>query len=302
VFRVGLGKVGLSTDSRDTVMAWHSRFTGFEMGAGMSTSQPTMPDFGIPSPARMYDYYLGGKDHFPADREAAERVIAAYPQARTLALANRRFLERAVKFLAGTGIRQFIDLGTGLPTSPNVHEVAQGIQQDARVAYVDNDPVVTVHGRALCGQDDGVTVIDGDIRQPEAVLTNSQLTDRIDLSQPVALLCVAVLHFITEDEQPRKIVAELQRQMAPGSYLVISHMATDGADKTIIDEITDAYLGATSPVVPRAGSAIRDLFTELDLAEPGLTDVARWRCTTPAKTGQIRVLGGVGRKRLRTRP
>ncbi|TVY99680.1 SAM-dependent methyltransferase [Trebonia kvetii] len=302
MFRVGLGKAGLFTDSRDMVMAWHSRFTGFEMGAGMSRSQPTMPDFGVPSPARMYDYYLGGKDHFPADREAAERVIAAYPQARTLALANRRFLERAVKFLAGKGIRQFIDLGTGLPTSPNVHEVAQGIQQDARVVYVDNDPVVTVHGRALCGQDDGVTVIDGDIRQPEAVFTNSQLTDRIDLSQPVALLCVAVLHFITEDEQPRKIVAALQRQMVPGSYLVISHVATDGADKTIIDEITDAYLGATSPVVPRAGSAIRDLFNELDLAAPGLTDVARWRCTTPAKTGQIRVLGGVGRKRLRTRP
>jgi O-methyltransferase involved in polyketide biosynthesis len=278
----------------------HSRFVGFEMGAGMSTSQSAMPDFRVPSPARMYDYYLGGKDHFPADREAAERVIAAYPQARTLALANRRFLERAVKFLSGQGIRQFIDLGTGLPTSPNVHEVAQGIQQDARVAYVDNDPVVTVHGQALCGKDDGVTVIDGDLRQPEAVFTNPELTDRIDLSQPVALLCVAVLHFITEDEEPRKIVAALQRQMVPGSYLVISHVATDGADKSTIDEITDAYMEATSPAVPRTEGAIRDLFTGLDLAEPGLTDVARWRCTRPAETGQIRVLGGVGRKRPST--
>jgi hypothetical protein len=248
----------------------------------------------------MYDYYLGGKDHFPADREAAERVIAAYPQVRTLALANRRFLERAVTFLSGQGIRQFIDLGTGLPTSPNVHEVAQGTQQDARVAYVDNDPVVTVHGRALCGNDDGVTVIDGDIRQPEAIFTNPELTNRIDLSQPVALLCVAVLHFITEDEEPRKIVAALQRQMVPGSYLVISHVVTDGADKSTIDEITDAYIMATSPAVPRTESAIRDLFTGLDLAEPGLTDVARWRCTSPAETGQIRILGGVGRKRPST--
>jgi O-methyltransferase involved in polyketide biosynthesis len=244
----------------------------------------------------MYDYYLGGKDHFPADRRAAERVIAAYPQARTLALANRRFLERAVKFLSGQGIRQFIDLGSGLPTAPNVHEVAQRIQQDARVAYVDNDPVVTVHGRALCGTDDGVTVINGDIRQPAAIFANPELTDRIDLSQPIALLCVAVLHFITEDEGPRKIVAALQRQMVPGSYLVISHGATDGADKNTIDKITNAYMEATSPAVPRTESAIRDLFTGLDLAEPGLTDVARWRYTRPAETGQIRVLGGVGRK------
>jgi hypothetical protein len=244
----------------------------------------------------MYDYYLGGKDHFPADREAAERVIAAFPQARALARANRQFLERAVKFLSGQGIRQFIDLGTGLPTSPNVHEVAQEIQQDARVAYVDNDPVVTVHSRALCGKDIGVTVIDGDIRQPEAVLTNPELTGGIDLSQPVALLCVAVLHFITEDEEPQKIVAALRRRIVPGSYLVISHAATDGADKNTIDKITDAYMEATSPAVLRTESAIRDLFTGLDLVEPGLTDVARWRCTEPAATGQIRVLGGVGRK------
>jgi hypothetical protein len=245
----------------------------------------------------MYDYYLGGKDHFPADRKAAERVIAAYPQARALALANRRFLERAVEFLSGQGIRQFIDLGTGLPTSPNVHEVAQRIQHDARVVYVDNDPIVTVHGQAMCGKDDGVTVIDGDIRQPEAVFSNPELTGTIDLSRPVALLCVAVLHFITEEEDPRKIVAALLRQMVPGSYLVISHVVTDGADKRTIDEITDAYMEATSPMVPRYKSAIRDLFTGLDLAEPGLTDVARWRSTRPAATGQIRVLGGVGRKR-----
>ena len=270
------------------------------MGAGMNMSRSAIPDFEVPNPARMYDYYLGGKDNFPADRKAAERVIAAYPQARTLALMNRRFLERAVTFLSGQGIRQFIDLGTGMPTSPNVHEVAQAIQQDTRVAYVDNDPVVTVHGRALCGKDAGVTVIDGDIRQPGAVFTNPELTDRIDLSQPVALLCVAVLHFITEDEEPRKIVAEFQRQMVPGSYLVISHAVTDGADKSTIDEITDAYMDATSPAVLRTESAIRELFTGLDLAEPGLTDVARWRCTKPADTGQIRVLGGVGRKRPST--
>lgn len=262
----------------------------------MRTVELAKLDFGIPNPARMYDYYLGGKDHFPADREAAERVIAAYPQARTLALENRRFLERAVEFLAGQGIRQFVDLGTGLPTSPNVHEVAQRVQPDARVAYVDNDPVVTVHSRALCGGDDGVTVIDGDIRQPQAILTNPELTDLINLSEPVAFLCVAVLHFITEDANPREIVAALRWRMAPGSYLVISHIATDGADRRVIDEITDAYEGATAPVVPRTESAIRDLFTGLDLAKPGLTDVARWRSAMPSDTGNIRILGGAGKK------
>ena len=201
-----------------------------------------------------------------------------------------------MEFLAGQGIRQFVDLGTGLPTSPNVHEVAQRIQPDARVAYVDNDPVVTVHSRALCGGDDGVTVIEGDIRRPQAILANPELTDLVDLSKPVAFLCVAVLHFITEDENPHEIVAALRWRMAPGSYLVISHVATDSADRRVVGEITDAYKGATTPAVPRTENAIRDLFTGLDLAEPGLTDVARWRCAMPIDTGNIRILGGTGRK------
>jgi hypothetical protein len=246
----------------------------------------------------MYDYYLGGKDHFPADRKAAEKVIASYPRTRALALENRRFLERAVEFLASQGIRQFVDLGTGLPTWPNVHEVAQSIQSDARVAYVDNDPVVAVHGRVLCDGEDKITMIDGDIRQPQAILADPELTNLIDLSEPVAFLCVAVLHFITEDENPREIAAELRRQMAPGSYLVISHAATDGADKRVVRQITDVYAGATAPAVPRAESAIRDLFTGLDLAEPGLTDVAQWRCALPSDTGNIRILGGAGMKPL----
>jgi hypothetical protein len=142
-------------------------------------------------------------------------------------------------------------------------------------------------------------VIDGDIRRPQAILTNPELTDLIDLSEPVAFLCVAVLHFITEDEDPREIVAALRRRMAPGSYLVISHVTTDDADRHVVGEIMDAYEEATSPAVPRTESAIRDLFTGLDLAEPGLTDVARWRCAMPGGTGSIRILGGAGRKPIR---
>jgi O-methyltransferase involved in polyketide biosynthesis len=262
----------------------------------MKTDVPAMLDFGIPSPARMYDYFLGGKDNFPADREAAEKVIAAYPPTRALALENRRFLERVVEYLASQGIRQFVDLGAGLPTVPNVHEVAQGIQPDARVAYVDNDPVVVVHSRALCYAENGVAVINGDIRRPQAILADPELTDLIDLSEPVAFLCVAVLHFVAEDENPGEIVAALRAQMAPGSYLVISHVATDGVDRRVAGQVTDVYARSTAPAVPRAESAIRDLFTGLDLVEPGLTDVARWRRLVSGDTGNVRILGGAGRK------
>jgi hypothetical protein len=243
----------------------------------------------------MYDYFLGGKDHFPADRAAAERVIAAYPRVRSLAMENRRFLERAVQFVAGQGIRQFVDLGTGLPTSPNVHEVAQGIHPGARVVYVDNDPVVTVHSRVLCDGAERVAVIDGDIRRPEAILASAELTDLIDLSKPVAFLCVAVLHFITEDEDPGKILAALRRRMAAGSYLIISHATSDGADRHVFGQVMDAYEGAVAPPVYRTEAAIRDMFSGLELAEPGVTDVARWHSAVPGQAGKVRVLGGVGR-------
>jgi hypothetical protein len=255
-----------------------------------------VPDFSIPNPARIYDYLLGGKDNFPADREAAERVIAAYPETRVLARANRRFLTRAVWFLADQGIRQYIDLGTGLPTPPNVHQVARQVRPDARVVYVDNDPVVTCHSRDLCTNDDGVTAIDGDIRDPQAILADPELRALIDLSKPVAILCVSVLHFIRDDESPREIVAALRWRMAPGSYLVISHAATDGADKRVLAEIRDVYEEATAPAVPRTAADIAGFFAGLNLIEPGLVHVSRWRPAERARATKIRILGGVGRK------
>lgn len=262
----------------------------------MRAAERALPDFEVPNPARMYDYYLGGKDNFAADREAAEKVIAAYPATRALAVENRRFLERAVEFLAVQGIRQFVDLGSGLPASPNVHEVARKVRPDARVVYVDNDPVVTVHFRAECDGYSELAVVDGDIRSPQEILTDRRLTSLVDLTEPVAFLCVAVLHFITEAENPREIVAALRWRMAPGSYLVMSHAAADGADHRVVGEITGVYQGATAPAVPRTEDAIRAFFTGLDLAEPGLTDVSRWRREPSGDTGDIRILGGVGRK------
>ncbi len=261
----------------------------------MNRDQWGVPDFGVPSPARIYDCLLGGKDHFAVDREAAERVIAAYPQARTLARANRRFLVRAVWYLADHGIRQYIDLGSGLPASPNVHEVARQVRADARVVYVDNDPMVAAHGRALCAGE-GVAFVEGDIRYPHDILTDPRLTDLIDFSAPVAFLCVAALHFIRDEDKPRDIVTALRRRMAAGSYLVISHAATDDASKDVLSAIADVYQETTSPAVPRTAGDIETFFTGLDLVEPGLVDVSRWRSNAQAKETRKHLLAGVARK------
>lgn len=260
------------------------------------SGEGAVPDFSVPNPSRMYDYLLGGKDNFRADREAANRIIAAYPEARALARANRRFLTRAVWFLAEHGISQYIDLGAGLPTSPNVHQVARRVRPDTRVVYVDNDPVVTCHGRALCATNDGVAVIDGDLRDPRSILADPELTAVIDFAEPVAILCVAVLHFIRDEENPSEIAAVLRGQMATGSYLVISHAATDGADERVLAEIGEAYQDATAPAVPRTVTRISELFTGLDLAEPGLVDVSQWRPHVRSRATKIRILAGIGRK------
>ena len=255
-----------------------------------------LPDFSIPSPARMYDYWLGGKDNFPADREAARQVIAAYPDVRRLARANRRFLTRAVWFMAAHRIRQYIDLGTGIPTSPNVHEIARQAIPDARIVYVDNDPVVTSHSHALRATNDGVIAIHGDIRRPQDILTRPELTALIDFTKPVGILFISVLHFISPDEDLGGIVAAFRWRMAPGSYLAISHATTDGADPGVLAEIAQVYKEATAPAVPRPAVQIRELFTGLDLVEPGLVDVSQWRPDIRARPTKLRILGGVGRR------
>ncbi len=244
----------------------------------------------------MYDYYLGGKNNFPADREAAENVIAAFPGIRRLARANRGFLVRAVWFLAEHGIRQFIDLGAGIPTTPNVHEVARQVIPDARVVYVDNDPVVTRHSQALRATHDGVAAIRGDIRQPQGILADPDLLKVIDFARPVAVLFIAVLHFIRPDEDPDAIMAAFRWRMASGSYLAISHAAADGADPDVVARIADVYEDATAPAILRREDEIRGLFTGLELVEPGLVDVSQWRPEQRTRPTRIRILAGVGQK------
>ncbi|SRR5712691_11688131 len=257
----------------------------------------TTPDFTVPSAARIYDYLLDGKDHFAADREAARRLFAAFPEAPLLARANRRFLTRAVWYLAEHGIRQYIDLGSGLPTiSLNVHEIARQVRPDARVVYVDNDPVAATHGRAMCDFGDDIAFIEADIRGPQEILTDPQLTRLIDFSAPVGILGVSLLHFVPDEDNPREIMTAFRWRMASDSYLVLSHVTSDGSDAQVLGDVTDVYKESGTPAVPRTAADIEGFFTGLDLVEPGLIDVTQWRSDMQEKPNKIRLLAGVGRK------
>lgn len=254
-----------------------------------------MPDFTTPSAARMYDYFLGGKTHFQADREAADRVLVSCPEARRLALANRRFLTRAVWHLADHGVRQYIDLGSGLPTSPNVHEVARQVRPDARVVYVDSDPVAASHGRVLCDADDGLAFVEADIRDPQSILEDRQFARMIDFAIPVAVLAVSVLHFLPDEDHPQQILEAFRARMTVGSYVVISHATSEGADSQALAEIAAAYKESATPAVPRTSAAISALFAGFDLVDPGLVDMYRWRSDMPEESDGVRFLAGAGR-------
>ncbi|GAA0351620.1 SAM-dependent methyltransferase [Actinoallomurus spadix] len=251
---------------------------------------PDVIDVHTPSPARMYDYWLGGKDNFAADREAAEKVIAAHPEQRELVRANRAFLVRAVRHLAEQGIDQFLDLGTGIPTSPNVHEVAREIRPAARVVYVDNDPIVFAHNQAFRVTDDRVATVQADIRRPHEVLGDPALKRLIDFDRPVALLAVAVLHFVPEGEE---VITTLKEVMAPGSFLALSTGTSEGLTPEQRERIENAYAKASAPAVIRSRAEIERLFTGFDLVDPGLVHVAKWRADGPETKG--RLLAGVGR-------
>lgn len=202
---------------------------------------PEGVDVTRPSIARIYDYLLFGKDNFAADRAAAEKLMQSRLDPRRLALANRAFLRRAVRFAAQQGISQFLDMGSGLPTSPSVHEVARDVTPGARVVYVDHDPIVVAHNDALLATRDGVITVRADVRDPEAVLGHPALTGCIDFGLPVAVLLLSVLHFIGPDEDAPGIVARFRERMAPGSYLLVSIGTSDGADPEMLAEATTTY-------------------------------------------------------------
>ncbi|MEU6713796.1 SAM-dependent methyltransferase [Nonomuraea sp. NPDC046802] len=257
--------------------------------------RPFEPD--VPNVARMYDYWLGGKDNLAADREAAEEALRRNPDAALCARANRAFLGRAVRYLAESGIRQFLDIGAGLPAMGNVHEVAQSVHGDARTVYVDYDPVVVQHGRAMLATDERTVMVEEDLREPDWIL--EQAAGHLNFDQPVGVLLVASLHFVTLMENPYRIVDRLMRSTAPGSFLVISHVIE--TPKTIA--AAPAYQGASAPVVLRTETQVGRLFTAagVELVAPGLVRVPLWGAEpdTPFledEAARVDFVGGVGRK------
>jgi len=258
----------------------------------------------IPSTARMYDYYLGGKDNYPADREAAERAIASMPNGvvRTAAVQNRKFLMRAVRHLtADLGIRQFLDIGTGLPTTDNVHEVAQAIVPSARVVYVDNDPLVLAHARALLtSSEEGRTAyIHADLRSPGEILSSPVVREVLDFSQPVALMLVGILHFLEDKDEPERIIDTLLGALPPGSYLTASHLNPEH-DPAAVAAGVRAYQAGGVTVQARDSSDFAALaFRDLELVPPGVVSVSEWRpeATGPRPTlAEVSCYGGVGSK------
>jgi hypothetical protein len=254
-----------------------------------------------PHPARMYDAYLGGKDNYPADREAVRQVLRAFPEVRAMARANRAFMQRAVRFLAGeAGIRQFIDIGTGIPSAGNVHEVAAQAAPGARVVYVDNDPIVHVHANALLTGNGTTSIVLADLRDPKAILEHPKLRELIDFTQPVALLLVAIVHFITDAENPAGIVAVLRDALPEGSYLALSHGTGDFHPTGTEGQAASAYQNATAPLVLRTLGQVSAFFGGFDLVEPGLVQAPLWRPNgkqpRPKDLVKIGIYGGVGRK------
>lgn len=247
-----------------------------------------------PTPARMYDYFLGGKDNYAVDRAAADRVKEAVPNTREIVWENRFFLQRAVRYLATAGIDQFIDLGAGLPVQGNVHEIARQVSPSARVVYVDNDPIVLAYGRSLLADSPNTAVLTADMREPDKIIASPDLRALIDLSRPTAVLLVAVLHFITDAENPAGIVEAFRDVLAPGSYLVLSHLTTDGPPAAAVARTAEVYASATSPMVFRTRDQIAQFFGGFTLARPGLVRPWQWR-PEPTDTIHTRWLyAGVG--------
>jgi hypothetical protein len=268
----------------------------------MTETPPPEIDTSRPHSARMYDYFLGGKNHFAVDREVAAKTLTTMPWARTAARENRAFLGRAARYLAGEeGIGQFLDIGTGLPTANAVHEVVQSVTPTARVVYADNDPLVLAHARALLtSTPEGRTAyIHADLRDPAALLADPAVSEVLDFSRPVGLMLVAVLHFIADEDRPAEIVATLLDALPPGSYLVASHVTSEH-DRAGAETAASAYRSAGVTAQMRDSDDFADLmFKGLELVPPGMVLVSEWRPDSDGprpKPAEVGVYGGVARK------
>jgi hypothetical protein len=284
--------------SIDATVSMHQLGVTRMVSAGAGGTGPFDFDTTVAHPARVYDYWLGGKDNFAADREAAERVLAAAPGLRSRVRANRAFLARVVRFAAGpAGVGQFLDIGTGIPSASNTHEVAQAVAPTARIVYVDNDPIVLSHARALLTSAAGgaTNYVQADLRNPEAIIEAARAT--LDFRQPVAVILLGVLHLIQDAEDPWSIVDHLMAAVPSGSLLAISHPAIEihpgqqEAQKRYNEKVS-------TPQTLRTRADVARFFTDLDLVEPGLVQVHQWRPDPgdPVPEDGASAHGGVARK------
>ncbi|MGH3679798.1 MAG: SAM-dependent methyltransferase [Natronosporangium sp.] len=259
---------------------------------------PAAIDLERPSVARMYDYFLGGSHNFAVDREAAHQILAIMPDVPLRAQANRAFLRRAVRYLLGAGVRQFLDIGSGIPTVGNVHEVAQQAAPDSRVVYVDVDPVAVAHSQELLAGDDRSAVIQEDLRRPDRILTHPVVRELLDLREPVAVLLVAVLHFVPDADAPHAAVAAIRDALAPGSYLALSHANVTAIDAGDLAAGQRVYDRSDGSFFSRPTGEVARFFDGFTLVEPGLVWVPRWRPDPGSNTTgaeQAIMLGGVAR-------
>ncbi|MDB1090110.1 SAM-dependent methyltransferase [Streptomyces sp. ACA25] len=260
---------------------------------------PARIDTSKPHPARMYDYYLGGEDNYEVDRAAAEQVMALSPDVVLSARANRDFLQRAVRAVARDGVDQIMDIGTGIPTSPNTHEAAHSVSPGIKVLYIDNDPIVSAYAGAKLINSGNTGFFLGDLREPDAVLAHPELRRLLDLGRPVALLLVAVLHFINDEEDPAGLIAALTGPLPPGSRLVLSHATGDFHPDADTGRGSEIYRKATAHLTMRSREQILPFFSGFDLLDPGLVQASRWQPDgpVPEALNGVAIYGGVGVKR-----
>lgn len=258
-------------------------------------------DTSKPNPSRIYDYLLGGFHNFESDRQLAERFLSIFPDAALNARVNRAFLRRAVTFLAQQGIDQFLDIGSGIPTVGNVHEIVHQFNPAARVVYVDIDPVAVQHSRMLLEDNDNVTAIQGDARDSAAILTHPEARRLLDFDRPVAVLLVSVLQFLPDDADVYRTIQTLRDTIVSGSYIAMSQGTFENAPAELVQQIEQLYAGSTTPAIFRSRGQIEACFAGLDLVEPGLVLLPLWRPETPHdllldQPERALLLGGIGRK------
>ena len=235
----------------------------------------------VPNPSRMYDYFLGGHHNLAVDREAADRAVAIYPGFPLFMRANRAFLRRAIEFLMAQGIARILDIGSGIPTVGNVHEIAQHANPNARVVYVDVDPVAVAHSTALLRGNPRVTIIEGDMRQPESILAQPAVKELLATGEPIGLVLAFVLHFVVDDAEALRIVSVLRKALPSGSYVVLSHGTMEHLPPEILEQLVRLYATTSQPVRIRSRSEIQRFFDGLELVEPGLVYVPLWRPEEP---------------------